>query len=191
MQNMIDNVYSTLKTSTANIQKKVAEYRTLEEKERSGVYSADYVRTTLRPKMRELKESIERDKAAAISGAKGIITAYQDELRDKDNLHPEDITEDAKLFTAGIKLKKRDIEAILARNQDNATMTQIALRYAEENGIDLGRDKKYYYGHQAEIQEAEGVTNILHYYEKWIDQDNAGKILDRFFGIEPGGQEAE
>ena len=191
MQNMIDNVYSTLKTSTANIQKKVAEYRTLEEKERSGVYSADYVRTTLRPKMRELKESIERDKAAAISGAKGIITAYQDELRDKDNLHPEDITEDAKLFTAGIKLKKRDIEAILARNQDNATMTQIALRYAEENGIDLGRDKKYYYGHQAEIQEAEGVTSILHYYEKWIDQDNAGKILDRFFGIEPGGQEAE
>lgn len=191
MQNMINDVYTALKTSTANLQKKIAEYRAMEEKEKSGVYSADYVRTTLRPKMRELKESIERDKAAAISGAKGIVAAYQDELRDMDNLHPEDITEDAKLFTAGIKLKRRDIEAILARNQDNATMTQIALRYAEENGIDLGRDKKYYYGHQAEIQEAEGVASAVYYYEKWIDKDNAGKMLDRFFGIEPGEQEAE
>ena len=188
MQNMINDVYTALKTSTANIQKKIAEYRAMEEKEKSGVYSADYVRTTLRPKMRELRDSIERDKAAAISGARDIVTAYQDELRDKDNLHPEDITEDAKLFTAGVRLTARDINAILARNEGNGTMEQLALRYASENGIDIGR--KYYYGHQREIQEAEGVTGILHYYEKWIDKDNAGKMLDRFFGIEPAGQEA-
>lgn len=189
MQNMINDVYTALKTSTAGIQKKVAEYRAMEEKEKSGVYSADYVHNTLRPKMRELKDSIGRDKAAAISGARDIVTAYQDELRDKDNLHPEDITEDAKLFTAGVRLTARDIKAILARNEGNGTMEQLAIRYASENGIDIGR--KYYYGHQREIQEAEGVTGILHYYEKWIDKDNAGTILDRFFGIEPGGREAE
>lgn len=183
MQDMINNVYNTLKTSTAELHKKIAEYNALKEKEKSGIYSREYLEKNVRPKMAELKREIERDKAAAISGAKGIVAAYQDELRDKDNLHPEDITEDAKLFTAGIKLKRRDIEAILARNQDNATMTQIALRYAEENGVDLGRDKKYYYGHQAEIQEAEGVTGAVSYYDRWIDKPNAGEMLNKFFGV--------
>lgn len=183
MQDMINNVYNTLKTSTAELHKKIAEYNALKEKEKSGVYSREYLEKNVRPKMAELKHSIERDKEAAISGAKGIVAAYQDELRDMDNLHPEDITEDVKLFTAGIKLKARDIEAILSRNQDNATMTQIALRYAEENGVDLGRDKKYYYGHRAEIQQAGGVANAVDYYNRWIDKPNAGEMLNKFFGV--------
>ena len=183
MQDMIDNVYNTLKTSTAELHKKIAEYNALKEKEKSGVYSREYLEKNVRPKMAELKHAIERDKEAAISGAKDIVAAYQGELRDMDNLHPEDITEDAKLFAAGIKLNARDIEAILARNQDNATMTQIALRYAEENGVDLGRDKKYYYGHQAEIQEAGGVANAVDYYNRWIDKPNAGEMLNKFFGV--------
>lgn len=181
MQDMINNVYNTLKTSTAELHKKIAEYNALKEKEKSGIYSREYLEKNVRPKMTELKREIERDKEAAISGAKGIVAAYQDELRDMDNLHPEDITEDAKLFTAGIKLKRRDIEAILARNQDNATMTQIALRYAEENGVDLGR--KLYIGHQAEIQEAGGVASAVDYYNRWIDKPNAGEMLNKFFGV--------
>lgn len=181
MQDMINNVYNTLKTSTAELHKKIAEYNALTEKEKSGVYSREYLEKNVRPKMAELKREIERDKEAAISGAKGIVAAYQDELRDMDNLHPEDITEDVKLFTAGIKLKARDIEAILSRNQGNATMEQIALRYAEENGVDLGR--KLYNGHQAEIQEAGGVASAVDYYNRWIDKPNAGEMLNKFFGV--------
>lgn len=183
MQDMINNVYNTLKTSTAELHKKIAEYNALKEKEKSGVYSREYLEKNVRPKMAELKREIERNKEAAISGAKGIVAAYQDELRDKDNLHPEDITEDAKLFTAGIKLNRRDIEAILERNKENATMTQMALRYAEENGVDLGRNNKYYHGHQVEIQEAGSVATTIDYYNRWIDKPNAGDMLNRFFGV--------
>lgn len=181
MQNMMNNVYSSLKENTAAIAGKIAEYRKLEAQEKSGDYSREYLEKKLRPQMLELKHSIERDKEAALSGARGIVEAYQNELRDKDNLHPEDITEDAKLFTAGIKLNRRDIEAILERNKENATMTQIALRYAEENGVDLGR--KIYIGHQAEIQQAGGVKSAIDYYAKWIDKDNAGDMLNKFFNV--------
>ena len=182
MQDMINNVYNTLKTSTAELHKKIAEYNALKEKEKSGIYSREYLEKNVRPKMAELKREIERDKAAAISGAKGIVAAYQDELRDKDNLHPEDITEDAKLFTSGIKLKAKDINAILARNQGNATMEQMAIRYAEENGVDLGRNV-HYIGHQAQIREAGGVSSAVHYYGRWIDKPNAEVILNKFFQV--------
>ena len=183
MEDMVRNVYFSLKESTAEIAEKIKEFNDLDTKMKDVKYSPDYKQKKIFPKMRELKLAIERDKEAALNAANALVEDYQNKLRDLDNLHPEDITEDAKLFTAGIKLKARDIEAILARNQDNATMTQIALRYAEENGVDLGRDKKYYYGHQAEIQEAEGVTSAVSYYDRWIDKPNAGEMLNKFFGV--------
>lgn len=179
METLINNVYSALKSDTAGIQNKLAEYEKLEEKAKSGAYSTEYLNTTLNPQKMDLKASIERDKAEAINHAKGLVKAFQDDLRDKDALHPEDITEDVKLFTAGIKLNSKDIESILNRNKDNSTMTQIALRYAEENGVDLPGNK--FYGHTEAIQEAEDIKSVIDYYDRWIDKPNAFNILDKFF----------
>ena len=182
MKDMVRNVYFSLKERTAGIQEKVAEYNKLAEMEKSGKYSGQYLNKSLLPQMRELKTAIERDKEAALNAANALVEDYQNKLRDLDNLHPEDITEDAKLFTSGIKLKAKDINAILARNQGNATMEQMAIRYAEENGVDLGRNV-HYIGHQAQIREAGGVSSAVHYYGRWIDKPNAEVILNKFFQV--------
>lgn len=182
MEKMICDVYTSLKNDTESLTKKLKELEELEKLEKSGIYSLQYVNNHLRPKIFELRREIEQDKRAAVASAKGIVAVYQDKLRDADNLHVEDLTEDAKLFTAGIKLRARDIEAILRRNAGNATMQQIALRYAEENGVDLGR--RHYIGHQAEIQEAGGVSRAIDYYSRWVDQPNALAMLDKFFSVE-------
>lgn len=181
MQRMINSVYNTLKAGTAGLQKKLNEYEILTKQEKSGIFSKEYLEKEIRPRIKELRHSIEKDKAATISSARDIVKAYQDELREKDILRAEDITEDARLFTAGIKLNKQDLEAILARNTDNPTMTQIALRYAQENKIDLGG--KVYVGHQAEIQRADGIASIVDYYNRWIDDPDAGNMLNKFFGV--------
>jgi len=179
MEALLRKVYANLKEGTAELHATMEEYNKLVEKEKSGMYSREYLEKEVRPKLVTAKRAIEEAKEAALSNARAIVRAYQDELRDKDNLHPEDITEDVKLLNAGIKLNKRDIEAILSRNQDNATMTQIALRYAEENKIDLGRT--LYIGHQAEIQQAGGVDSTIDYYARWIDKPNAEEMLNKFF----------
>lgn len=181
MGNIVETVYTNLKESTEGIAEKVSAYNKLVEMEKSGNYTAQMIQNDIRPKRYGLKNDIEKDKEAAISKANALVRAYQDELREKDNLRPEDITEDAKLFNVGVKLKPRDVEAIISRNADNPTMVQLALRYAEENGIDIG--KRFYVGHQAQIREAENLLGVIHYYANWIDQDNAFRMLDKFFGI--------
>ena len=182
MQDMVRNVYFSLKESTAEIAEKIKEYNDLDTKMKDVKYSPDYKQKKIFPKMRELKLAIERDKEAALNAANALVEDYQNKLRDLDNLHPEDITEDAKLFTSGIKLKAKDINAILARNQGNATMEQMAIRYAEENGVDLGRNV-HYIGHQAQIREAGGVSSAVHYYGRWIDKPNAEAMLNKFFQV--------
>ena len=154
----------------------------LEKLEKSGIYSLQYVNHHLRPKIFELRREIEQDKRAAVASAKGIVEKFQNELREKDCLNPADITQDAVLFTSGVKLKARDVEAILRRNAGNATMEQLALRYAEENNVDMG--KKIYIGHQAEIQQAEGVTSAINYFSNWITAPNALAMLDKFFSVD-------
>lgn len=178
-RDIVKDVYENLKESTERLSKKTKEYEELKALEKSGIYSDHYIKGTLRPKMEGLKRSIEKERAEAISNAKNLVNEYKEELRDSDNLHPEALTEDAKLFKAGVKLSARDLEAILSRNEGNATMEQLTLRYAEENGVDLG--KRLYIGHQAEIQNAENVNGAIATYEKWIDKDNAGEVLEQMF----------
>lgn len=183
MKDLVKNVYDNLKESTAALAGKIEEYRTLETLEKSGIYSDRYLNGTLRPKMKDLKASIEKDKGAAIASARSLVEDYKNELRDLDNLHPEAMTEDAKFFTAGVNLNRRDLEAILSRNEGNATMEQMTLRYAEEHGVDMGR--RLYTGHQAEIQEAENINGAIDTFSKWIDQDNGGAVLDQIFTADP------
>lgn len=182
MQNMINSVYDSLKTSTEDLAKKTKKLVELEALERSKIYSHEYLNGHIRPEMFALRREIEHDKKEALANAKGIVEKFQDELREKDCLNPADITQDAVLFTSGVKLKARDVEAILARNKGNRTMEQMALRFTQENNIDLGR--KIYVGHESEIQEAGGVSRAVDYFGRWITEPNALAMLDRFFSTE-------
>lgn len=179
MRDIINEVYESLKKSTAALTDKRNKCKALEKELNNNVFSEIYKKDTLRPKLDKLKASITADKKAAIDEVKALIKEYQGELYDLDNLHPEDMTEDAKLFTSGVRLNRRDLEAILSRNKDNNTMEQMVYRYAEEHGVDMGG--KTYHNHSIQIQEAESLSNSLETIAHWIDTDKGEEFIERVF----------
>ena len=186
MQEITNKVYNSLKESTAEIAGKCAEYDRLVEKAKSGRYSQEALTKEIYPKRDALKREIADDSARALEKATALVRDYQEEMRRADNLNPADITDDVKLFTAGIKLKARDIQGIIERNQGNATMLQIALRYAEENGVDMGSNRPLYIGHSQQIQGGENLIGVINIYGRWINTPRAAEMLDKFFNVTEG-----
>ena len=127
---------------------------------------------------------------SAAQDVEKLLSAYQASEREKDALIPADITEDAKLFTAGVSLTERDIQDILARNADNRTMAILTLRYAEEHKITM---PGAYQCITAESR-AKNVTDTLrsstHYFtEHWLKSDKADEMLNKLFDYDvKGGQ---
>lgn len=184
MQEMVKNVYGSLKESSEMISEMRKAYNDLDDKIKSGRYSETAIRGELMPQQETLRRDIRRASEKAIDKAKVFVIDYQEQLKAADNLNPDDITDDVKLFNTGVKLTARDIEAIYARNRGNATMEQLTLRYAEQNGIDLGRDRPIFYGHRIEIQEAENVLSLVERFEQWINTPQALEMLKKYFNVE-------
>ena len=181
MENIAGMVYNNLMGKTDMVEMLVKEHEKIAEKIKSGKYSADYVAKQLSPADVEIRAKITEAKRSAISGAMEIVEAYEDTLRTADDLNPADITDDAKLFHVGVKLTVRDVEAILSRNKDNATMTQLALRYAEEHGIKVG--KVFTSSYEKKKNEIEGLKYAIESYGKWIDTKDAKVVLNKYFNI--------
>lgn len=179
--NIVQTVYDSLEAATTEIDKTRSEYAAIEKKIKEGRYSNQTLQKEIYPKRDALRGKIRTDSARAIDSARELVNQYRQDAAKLDNLNPADITDDIKLLQAGIPLLERDVLAILERNQGNRTMTQLALRYAKEHGIDT---KTYYIGGQAEAETANNLDGILSYYAKWIDKDNAHDMLRRFFNVE-------
>ena len=177
--NIVQTVYDTLAEATKEINPVIAQREDLEGKIRSNRYSSQALRDEIYPQRDALKRKIEGACSAAISKAKALVQQYRQDAAELDNLDPADITDDIKLFQSGIVLLPRDIQAILKRNANNRTMTQIALRYAQEHDIDM--KGTFYIGGEAERQNADNLDTLIHYYEKWIDKGNGLEMLDKFF----------
>ena len=177
---MMKTVYAALERHTETIAEKRKELADIDSKMKSGAYSQAYIDGELYPKRRALLSEIEREKDAATAEAGEIVKDYQDQLQREDDLKPEEITGDIEILKSGVPLTKRDVMAILERNQDNKTMTQLALRYADNHGIETG---VRYRGNQQTIKDAESANYIVHLYvDHWIDRDQAGDVLEKFFG---------
>ena len=176
--NIVQTVYDSLEAATTEIDKTRSEYAAIEAKIKAGRYSNETLQKEIYPKRDALRAKIRNDSEGAINAAKGLINQYRQDAAKLNNLDPADITDDIKLLQAGIPLLERDVLAILERNHGNRTMTQLALRYAKEHGIDT---KTYYIGGQAEEENARNLEGILYYYKNWIDKDNAHDMLRRFF----------
>lgn len=125
----------------------------------SGKYKYDHVEKKLRPQIRELKRQMEDIRYEANKRAQKLCDEYQDELRAQDDLDPALLTDDVKLLQAGVKLKPRDISAMLKRNADNHTMTQVILRYCKENDIDTGG--VHYVGNSYTIRNVDTVRSAV------------------------------
>lgn len=129
-----------------------------------------------------MNQQIKAQSEKAIQAAKALVAKYRADAEKRNNLDPAELTDDVKLFQTGIPLLPRDIQAILERNSGNRTMTQLALRYAKEHGIETGGTN--YTGGEAERQTANALDEIIRYYSRWIDKRNAKDVLRRFFNME-------
>ena len=180
MSNLNSDVYEVLKTGTAGLAKMQDELKALRDDEQSGIYSDMMLNNDIRPKIAALKEDISKEAESVLSEAHGLVEEHKKKLRAADEINGADITEDAALFKVGVPLTEKDLRAILARNKGNATMEQLTLRYAEQNGIEL-KDIGFI-GHAVELQEAESLNEIVNVYSRWITAPDARDILDQFFG---------
>ena len=180
--NITQTVYEMLDSRTDEIIGMANQINELDSKVKSGRYSQMTITNEFQPKMAELRSA--RDKAckSALDEARSLISEFRKDNAKVNQLNPAELTDDVKLLQPGIVLKPRDIEGMLERNADNRTMTQIILRYAEENKINT--DKIYYYGGQEEEKTAKALDSILYYYKNWIDKPNAKEMLNKFFGVD-------
>lgn len=179
IDNLVTKVYENLKSSNEMINPDVVKLQNLNERRASGDYSPKYVEEKLRPQIDELKSKINTASEAAIIDTQMIIEQHIKELQEDDELHAEDLNDDVKLFTAGIKLNAKDLKAIIVRNKDNSTMQQIAFRYAAENNIKL--EGMTYIGKAADIDACKKLSEVVERYRKWIGTEKASSILDKYF----------
>ena len=178
--NIVQTVYDTLEAHTEEISKAIAERDSMEAEIKSGKYTPQALKD-MYPKRDELRRKVETMCDGAIKAARNHVDQYKADAEELNNLNPAELTDDVKLLQPGIRLKPRDIQGMLNRNADNRTMTQIILRYAEEQKIDIG--KTYYIGGQQEQATGKKLDEILYYYRKWIDKPEARKMLNTFFGV--------
>lgn len=178
--NIVQTVYDTLGAHTDEISAVIAERDALDEKIKSGRYSAQALKE-MNPMRDSLKRQVRDMCDAALQDASKHIDQYKADAAALNNLDPAELTDDVKLLQSGITLLPRDIQGMLKRNEKNRTMTQIILRYAKEHDIDTGGN--YYIGGQQEAETARNLETIVFYYKNWIDKPNAKEMLDKFFNV--------
>lgn len=179
---IIDQVVNVLEGHTAKAADIVTRINSIEADISSGRFSEQHINANLRPRLHAAKMDLERAQDEANAAALAAIDAKCEALAQADELNPADITDDVRLFNCGVKLSERDIKSILRRNAGNATMEQLAIRYAEQNGVDLGR--VYYIGHDADIRRVRGLADTVRLYtSNWMMKPNAADMLHRFFGV--------
>lgn len=145
----------------------------------SGTFSEDHVRAVLRPKNAEIRKQIERAQEDARKTARVTIDKFAKELRDADALDPAELTDDIRLLETGISLRKQDILAIIERNANNRTMVQLALRAAEDRGIDL--DGIRYTTNESRARHAEALRYVVDVALRWSTEPGK-KMFDKLFG---------
>ena len=179
-QKIITGVYNTLKEGTQAVSGMKIQLSILDEKIKSGRYSAPVVKE-YQEKKAELSKSLRMESEGTIKRAKEAIAQYRaDETARRNMLIPSEITEDIRLLQAGVTLNRNDLESILDRTEGNRTMFHIVTRYAKEHGIEIGG--KY----RTEDGEVERLANTLSgltkYYSNWINEPKGAQMLKTFFG---------
>ena len=155
------------------IQKIEAEITYYNEQRSTGKYAHDW----LNNKIQELKNEKTEIKEKAQADIKNLCDVEIEALRAADDLNPAQVNEDElKLLNAGVRLTKRDIDAMLKRNEGNHTMTQIILRHCKERGIDAGFD---YVGNDDQIESVKMIPTLSEMALRWTSDDTAfEKIME-------------
>jgi hypothetical protein len=148
-------------------------------KRESGRYTSSYIRAHIEPELIRLRREIRRTLAEAKAEANDIIADYAAALRQEDELKSEALNDDVKLLNCGVRLNRDELEALLARNTGNPTMTRIILRYAEENHVNM--DGVRYVGNQRRIQNLDEVSEVVNIALKWWEYPER-RMFQRMLG---------
>jgi len=185
-----DVVYNLLHDATDDVTTLCEQINKEQANIDSGKYSNEVNAKSI-AKIADIRRAIRAKADETLSNVKKAVAAHCDELYALDDLRGDALTDDARLLSAGLKLTERDLIAILKRNEDNPTMKQIVLRWANENGVDLRRyaqerglplDTVVYVGHGQEIRDVETLIDTsMRYVDHWIDKPNNYDMLKRFF----------
>ena len=173
-----NEVYNCMMDGHKAVLEKSAEIAEIDEKLQSGLYAVA-VMERLKAAKPEKEKEIDEIKKQTIKAAGHIVDKYIEECQAADAINPDDITDDVKILQLPTTATRNDLINILKRNEDNCTMQQIVLRYAEEHDINL--DGLLYVGHIDEIESAKGLKGSFQpYFLRWIgDTMDNGKFFER------------
>ena len=177
MEFIEQTVYDGLKKALAGIAAPLEKIQYLEGEIKSGFYNDVGVRH-MNAQITDLRIQRRRAINEALNAAKAQVNAYREYVEKRGRLDPAQLTDDIKLLQPGIVLTDRDFIGMMERNAGNSTMEQAILRAAKERGIDIGMN----YTEIDEQRRADEMNDVIHYFERWIDNDKAGAMLDKFFG---------
>ena len=190
MQNITQTVYESLKADTKAIRRAKARRAAVNELIDCGFFKKEVLEEVYYPQRDELTAQIRQRSDLAIKNARELVLQYRKDAEKLNELNVADITDDAKLFNIGVQLTEKDLTEILDRSKDNRTMQQLTHRYAKEHGIFL-HGRSFEKENSEEQNTADGLDSVISYYSRWIDTDNAEKMLDRFFNVTDEGNNGE
>ena len=181
MATLYSEMKNYLRNQQAEIEKLVDEKQKLEEEINSSHVSHEYKQAVIIPQLGELRHRISEKKIETELEAKKMSETVKENIKKLNDIKGEELTDDARLFSCGIKLTTKDIESIIDRNSNNQTMIQLALRYAEENG--LGKINRVLNTHRSDLDTCDEIFGSAKIYiDHWIDLPvESVKILDKFF----------
>ena len=176
-----EQVVSLLQDKTAEIQQTMAEIKKLEDRKKNDHLDFNYIQREIDPKISDLRVRRNNQLDSAFAALRDLSAGYREQVRNSHRLEGGELTDDARLFSFPGLLKAEDIDAIMDRNDGNHTMLQLAVRYAEQNGLKINR--VYDSGKAAEISNVDNLEGAGKLYiDHWIDKENANEMLGKFFG---------
>lgn len=182
MASLYSEMKNYLRGQRVEVEKLVDEFQKVKDDLDDDKLDDKYKQTVLIPKYGEIRHKISEKKFYADEGAKKLVEAAKQGIAALNDIKGEDLTDDAKLFSCGVKLSESDVEKIIDRNSGNPTMIQLALRYAKENDLKVQRVLDT---HSKELQVCNDIYSTAHLYvDHWIDHPDSVKMLDKFFPSE-------
>ena len=179
MANLNSDIKRFLRGKRIELEKLVDERQKIKDQLEDDRLDVVYKQNVLMPKHGEIRHKINLKKAEVDSAVKQMTEQAKQQVFALNDIKGEDLTEDAKLFSCGVKLSEKDVEKIIDRNGNNPTMIQLSLRYAKENGLKVQR---VYNNHSAEMKACDDQYSIAHLYiDHWIDKDNSADMLEKFY----------
>ena len=173
-----------IRSGITNISDLTKEKNTLDRMIKSGDYAGQKLHD-LNEKLSNVRIKLSQERKDQQRKVKAMCDEFAEELRKEDDLNPADIVDgDLRLLTCGIALTNRDLEAMIARNKTNATMSQLILRYCRENGrkdIELGY---IYQGNDDLIRNVNLIPELCRTVLRYDDgmEGGAGHIYNEILG---------